>query len=127
MQLKRLLFILSFWLCHHGVFAAEYLYRDLPGDTFSASKCTDNPMAPQIAMKPYTRDQVAKKMCHTLGLGWHLDQIKNKGELTCPPCAIHPEQRCYMQKMLITCKLMQPDSRTALELELKRQRQKSAK
>jgi len=91
--------------------ATEYIYRDLMANTLPTKKCDSKETATKNAEKPYKIKMYTKKFCQTQGYGWHVDAIKDSGELTCNECSDQQGlQKCYIKDITVTCKRIKPGS-----------------
>lgn len=101
------LLALSFFSC--PTFATEYIYRDLMANTIPAVKCESLADAKASAEKPYKLRNYSKKFCQTQGYGWHVDAIKDKGEVACNECSDEKGlQTCYIKDVTVTCRRIKP-------------------
>ena len=93
-------------------YATEYIYRDLMANTLPSAKCEDKPSAIATASKPYHMNRFTKRFCQSQGYGWHVEQVKDNGKPVCEVCEDSKtgEQRCHMEDVVVTCKLIKPGS-----------------
>lgn len=102
-----LLLILSFF--SSAVWSTEYIYRDLMANTLPSVKCESLADAKKAAEKPYKLKMYSKKFCQTQGYGWHVEKVKNNGEVACNACTSTAElQKCFLQDIIVTCKRIKP-------------------
>ncbi len=111
MKINALAGLLAISFFSSATFATEYIYRDLMANTIPTIKCEPLAEAKVTAEKPYKFKNYSKKFCQTQGYGWHVDAIKNKGELTCNECTDQKGlQKCYIKDITVTCKRIKPGS-----------------
>ncbi len=93
--------------------AAEYIFRDLMGNTLSAGKCLAKDEAVAKATDTYTVDKFSKRFCEVQGYGWNLEEKKGEGKLVCNECSGNADQgkyQCHMEDIVVTCKRLKPGS-----------------
>ena len=91
--------------------ATEYIHRDLMANTLPSVKCDTEMGAKMAAEKPYRVKRYAKKFCQTQGYGWHLESVKEPGNLVCSECTDKADkQRCSLQDVVVTCRRIKPGS-----------------
>ena len=89
--------------------ATEYIYRDLMANTLPSAKCESLNKAQQTANKPYNIKRYSKKFCQTQGYGWHVEAVKNEGQVACNECSDEPGlQNCHLEDVVVTCKRIKP-------------------
>ncbi|PPD22611.1 MAG: hypothetical protein CTY22_00525 [Methylomonas sp.] len=105
--------LLVVFLCAVSVSAgaAEYIYRDLMGNTLNSAKCDTEAAAMQNASKSYNIDRYSKRFCQSQGYGWHVDDVKSPGKTVCVPCDKQTGlQKCRQEDVVVTCKRIKPGS-----------------
>ncbi|MGX2038918.1 hypothetical protein ACWJKU_02125 [Methylocaldum sp. MU1018] len=108
-KLLCLLAALSFFC--GTAYAAEYIERDLMGNTIPPQKCAAKDEAAQKATDSYNVTKFAKLFCETQGYGWYLSEQKNQGKLVCEECSDDAgKQRCHVEDIVVTCKRIKPGS-----------------
>ena len=115
MKVKRLGLLAIFLFESQTTMATEYIYRDLMANTLPSAHCLTEADAKQTAQKPYTMDKYSKRFCQMQGYGWHVDQIKDNGQLICDDCSINSgaaahTQKCHLNDVIVTCKRIKPGS-----------------
>lgn len=92
-------------------FAAEFIYRDLLGNTVPSEKCLPKDQAIQRATSEFELKRFSKTFCETQGYGWHTEQRKNEGTLVCHECGTEPgKHQCHVEDIQVTCKRLKPGS-----------------
>lgn len=94
-----------------NAFAAEYVYRDVMGNTLPSQKCTDKAKASAGASEPYTLRKFTKTFCEVQGYGWHVAEEKNAGKLVCEECTGANDggkYQCHLEDVLVACKRLKP-------------------
>ncbi len=111
MKLKLLGILLTISFFSSPAFSTEYIYRDLMANTLPAAKCELLDDAKNTAASDYKLKIYSKKFCQTQGYGWHVAEIKNKGEVACNACVDDKAlQKCFLQDVVVTCKRIKPGS-----------------
>lgn len=93
--------------------AAEYVFRDLMGNTLASAKCAAKDEAVAKATETYTIDKFTKRFCEVQGYGWNLAEQKSDGKLLCEECsgeANHGKYQCHKEDIVVTCKRLKPGS-----------------
>ncbi len=109
MKLNTLFFSMIVLACSNTVQATEYIYRDLMANTLPSSKCESIEKAQQTASKKYKLKRYAKRFCQTQGYGWGLDEIKDKGQLSCNSCNDSSAlQSCFLKDVVVSCRRIKP-------------------
>lgn len=92
--------------------ATEYIYRDLMANSLPSAKCEAKGDAMATASKPYNLHRFTKRFCQSQGYGWHVSEIKDNGKPVCTPCSGSDEglERCHVEDIVVTCKLIRPGS-----------------
>ena len=92
--------------------ATEYIYRDLMANTLPSPGCAVESEAIAIASKPYNIKSYSKKFCQTQGYGWHVEAIKDNGNVVCTECsgAHSGKKQCRVEDIVVTCKRIKPGS-----------------
>ena len=93
--------------------AADYIYRDLMGNTLAPPKCAAQTDAAAKATDPYTIKKYAKKFCETQGYGWYVAEQKSQGTLVCNECedaGSSGKVQCHLQDVVVSCKRLKPGS-----------------
>jgi hypothetical protein len=93
--------------------SAEYIYRDLMGNTLPSQKCSAKPEAEHKATDPYNISKYTKVFCETQGYGWYVAEEKNPGKLVCDECsgdAGPGKFKCHMEDVVVSCKRLKPGS-----------------
>ena len=92
--------------------ATEYIYRDLMANTLPSPGCAVESEAIAIASKPYNIKSYSKKFCQTQGYGWHVEAIKDNGNVVCTDCsdAHGGKKQCRVEDIVVTCKRIKPGS-----------------
>ena len=93
-----------------SVFATEYIYRDLMGNTIPPQKCTARAEAEAAASEDYNIKKHARIFCESQGYGWHVEQRKSLGKLVCEECGDNERFRCHMEDVVVQCKRIKPGS-----------------
>ena len=71
----------------------------------SLIKCETKNIARTAAQKPYRVKRYAKKFFQTQGYDWHLESMKESGEVACSECTSEADkQRCSLQDVVVTCR-----------------------
>ncbi len=109
MRVMLLLVVLSaFSLTSSG---AEYIYRDLKGDTLPPPRCMDKEEARISVSKEAHLKRYGKRFCRIQGYGWGLQEVKNEGEIICEPCRKGKKgYQCRVKDVKVTCKRIKPGS-----------------
>ena len=90
-------------------FSTEYIYRDLMANTIPSVRCESLENAKANAEKPYKLKKYSKKFCQTQGYGWHVDAIKDEGDVACNECTGEQGlQVCYRKDVTVTCRRIKP-------------------
>jgi hypothetical protein len=95
------------------VFAAEYVYRDVMGNTLPSQKCADRAKASESASEAYTLHKFTKTFCEVQGYGWHVAEEKNAGKLVCNECtgaSNDGKYQCHLEDVVVACKRLKPGS-----------------
>ena len=109
MKLKFIGALLALSFFSSPAFSTEYIYRDLMANTLPSAKCESLADAQASAEKPYKFKIYSKKFCQTQGYGWHIAEIKDKGEVACNECTNKKGlQKCYVKDITVTCKRIKP-------------------
>ena len=91
--------------------ATEYIYRDLMANSIPSTRCEAKVDAIARVKKPSTLRVYSKKFCQTQGYGWHVEEVKQNGEVTCNECNNNVAlQACYLKDVVVTCKRIKPGS-----------------
>ena len=91
--------------------AADYIYRDLMGNSLASQRCDAEAAATQAAAKPYNIDRFAKRFCQSQGYGWHVEEIKNPGKTICISCdGATNLKTCHQEDIEVSCKRIKPGS-----------------
>ena len=93
--------------------AAEYIYRDLMGNTLPSQKCAIKADAEQSAADPYVISKYTRRFCETQGYGWYVAEEKNQGKLVCEECRGNGGEakfKCHMEDVVVACKRLKPGS-----------------
>ncbi|MGZ8219502.1 hypothetical protein [Methylomagnum sp.] len=93
--------------------SADYIYRDLMGNTLPPQKCAAKSEAEHKASDTYNVDKFAKRFCETQGYGWHVSEQKNHGKLVCDECGSNSGEakyKCHMEDVVVACKRLKPGS-----------------
>lgn len=108
---KAACFVLLWMVGGQPTLAAEYIFRELIGNTLPPLKCQHEEMARERASSDYELNRYAKVFCETQGYGWYLETRKNGGKLVCKPCAeAKNQQQCHVEDIEVTCKRLKPGS-----------------
>jgi hypothetical protein len=94
-------------------FSADYIYRDLMGNTLPPQKCSAKEDASAKATEPYNISKHTKMFCETQGYGWYVSEEKNQGKLVCEECSEGSgagKYRCHVEDVVVTCKRLKPGS-----------------
>lgn len=108
--MKYCLLLLSLWI--DSPQAAAFLYQELTADTLPTRYCYPITKAKDLTSDRYNLDRFTKRFCGALGAGWYVDKRKADGTTVCTPCtgAEEGKHQCYMQKVVVSCKMIKPDS-----------------
>jgi hypothetical protein len=92
--------------------SAEYMFRDLMGNTLPAKKCKTQPEAELVASDSYNIEKHAKIFCESQGYGWHVAEKKETGKLICEECdgADKGRYQCHVEDVVVSCKRLKPGS-----------------
>jgi len=92
--------------------SAEYMFRDLLGNTLAPQKCSTQSEAEARAKEPYNIEKHVKVFCETQGYGWHVSEVKDNGKLVCKPCdgSNAGKSQCHMEDVRVACKRLKPGS-----------------
>ena len=91
--------------------AAEFIFRELMGNTLPPLKCQPEAAARERASSSYELNRYAKVFCETQGYGWYLETRKTSGRLVCTPCEdAKGKQQCHVEDIEVTCKRLKPGS-----------------
>lgn len=91
--------------------AAEYMFRDLLGNTLAPQKCAAESDAKTKATDSYNVDKYVKVFCETQGYGWHVSEVKDNGKLVCNECdGKSGKYQCHLEDVRVTCKRLKPGS-----------------
>ncbi|MDT8406202.1 MAG: hypothetical protein RQ715_03020 [Methylococcales bacterium] len=93
--------------------ATEYIYRSLMANTLPSPKCEAKADAEKSASKDYTMRRYSKKFCQTQGYGWHLEAIKDTGQVSCDSCTQESGEagyQCHVEDVVVECKRIKPGS-----------------
>jgi hypothetical protein len=96
-----------------AAFPADYIYRDLMGNTLPAQKCSVRAEAEKRAADPYNISKFTKKFCETQGYGWYVSEEKNQGKMVCEECpggGGEAKFKCHMEDVVVACKRLKPGS-----------------
>ncbi len=89
--------------------ATEYIYRDLMGNTLPTKRCEAKDTASEHAAKQYKINIYTKKFCQTQGYGWHVETVKDTGNVVCNECdAGSGTYQCYREDIVVQCKRIKP-------------------
>lgn len=94
-------------------FAADYIFRDLMGNTLPPQKCSVQADAEARATAPDNVKKYAKKFCETQGYGWYVAEQKSDGKLVCDECgdgANAGKVQCHLEDVVVSCKRIKPGS-----------------
>ncbi len=106
---KQLAVVLS--LFSSTTFATEYIYRDLMANTLPLQNCTAKEHASEDAQKSYKLKMYTKKFCQTQGYGWHVEKVKQTGQLACNECSTAADKgkyQCHLEDVVVECKRIKP-------------------
>lgn len=95
-----------------ATFSAEYMFRDLMGNTLPPKKCKSQSEAQSTATEAYNIDKHAKIFCEAQGYGWHVADKKDSGKLVCEECE-GPDKgkyQCHVEDVVVACKRLKPGS-----------------
>jgi hypothetical protein len=110
---KLLCLLSAFFFTSGTAFAAEYIERNLLGNTIPAQKCAAKDEAVQKATDRYTIDKFTRRFCETQGYGWYVSEAKDQGKLVCEECSSDSgagKYRCHVEDIAVTCKRLKPGS-----------------
>lgn len=92
--------------------ATEYIYRNLMADTPKFKMCQAQPKATQNASKSSRFKRYTEIFCRSQGYGWHLETVKDKGQIACEACSdkgdVSAKYRCRLKDIVVTCKRIKP-------------------
>jgi len=111
--LTSLLILPSLFALSRPTLSADYLFRDLMGNTIPATKCAAKDGAEARATDTYTVDNFRKRFCEVQGYGWNLVAEKSPGKLICNECegaASQGKFQCHLEDIVVTCKRLKPGS-----------------
>jgi len=103
----------AFFFTCGTAFAAEYIERDLMGNTIPPQKCAAKDEASQKASDPYAIDKFTRRFCETQGYGWYVSEAKDRGKVVCEECSSDAgagKYRCHVEDIVVTCKRLKPGS-----------------
>ncbi len=94
------------------VYAADYVYRDLMANSLPTTKCKTRLEAKTDASTPYILEKYSKLFCQSQGYGWHVEQIKDNGEIACNECTNKTTSKfqCFRKDIIVACKRLKPGS-----------------
>ena len=94
------------------VSSAEYLFRDLMGNTLPAKRCKPQTEAQTAATDAYNVDRHTRIFCESQGYGWHVAEKKDGGKLVCEECdgADQGKFQCHVEDVVVSCKRLKPGS-----------------
>ncbi|MGI2323419.1 MULTISPECIES: hypothetical protein [Methylococcus] len=113
LKLYSCLLLVLVSLLQGSVFATEYIYRDLMGNTLPPQKCSARTEAEAAASDDYNLKKHARIFCESQGYGWHVEQRKSTGKLVCEECSEGGDNgrfRCHMEDVVVQCKRIKPGS-----------------
>lgn len=111
MKLKRIIVMIVLCTVSGASLGAEFIYRDLMGDTLPTPGCSAKADALETTSKQYYIDKYAKRFCQLQGYGWGLEQVKNTGQSECEPCGNGQEgYQCRLRDVVVNCKRLKPGS-----------------
>jgi len=93
--------------------SAEYMFRDLMGNTLPAKKCKTQAEAESGALDPYNIDRHARIFCESQGYGWHVSEKKDPGKVVCEECDSSDSKskyQCHVEDVIVSCKRLKPGS-----------------
>lgn len=98
-----------------SVFATEYIYRDLIGNTLPPQKCAARTEAEAAASEEYNLKKHARIFCESQGYGWHVEQRKSAGKVVCEECGEggggdRDRFHCHLEDVVVQCKRIKPGS-----------------
>jgi hypothetical protein len=111
--LATILVLFSLLVQSQPALTAEYIFRDLMGNTIPATKCAAKDAAETRATDAYTVDNFRKRFCEVQGYGWNLVAEKTPGKLICNECEDAANQgkfQCHLEDIVVTCKRLKPGS-----------------
>lgn len=93
-------------------FGAEYIYRDLMGNTLPTPNCSEKPAAIEQISQPYYINRYTTRFCEIQGYGWGLEQVKDNGRSVCEECGSGNQAgfQCHLEDVVVTCKRLKPGS-----------------
>lgn len=93
-------------------YSAEFMFRDLMGNTLPPKKCKSQSEAEAAATDAYNIDKHVKIFCESQGYGWHVAEKKNPGKLVCEECDGSDKGRyqCHVEDVVVSCKRLKPGS-----------------
>lgn len=110
----RFLFLVAGFAAFSGAAsAADYIYRELMGNTLPPQKCSVQADAAAKATDPYNIKKYAKIFCESQGYGWYVAEQKNDGKLVCNECedsANSGKVQCHLEDVVVSCKRLKPGS-----------------
>lgn len=112
MKLKLISLLMTMLVYSGSAMATEYIFRDLMANTLASPKCSDEKEAMARASKDYNISRFSKKFCQTQGYGWHVEQIKDIGNVVCEACPDSSKTgvTCHMEDVIVQCKRIKPGS-----------------
>ncbi|HUL12459.1 MAG TPA: hypothetical protein VLU73_09850 [Methylococcaceae bacterium] len=103
----------ALYLFSSAAYTAEFVYRDLKGNTLPSSKCSEKSEATAKASDAYNLHKHTKRFCEVQGYGWHVSEEKDNGKLVCDACSGDSNQgkyQCHLEDVVVTCKRIKPGS-----------------
>lgn len=93
--------------------AADYIYRELMGNTLPPQKCAAQADAASRASDSYNVKKYAKIFCESQGYGWYVAEQKSEGKLVCEECdgaGDAGKVQCHLEDVVVSCKRLKPGS-----------------
>jgi hypothetical protein len=112
-RLKSICLSVSLFAFCGSALSAEYIFRDLMGNTLTPQKCAEKSEAEAKATESYNIDKFAKRFCETQGYGWYVAERKAEGKLVCETCdsgSGAEKYKCHVEDIVVSCKRLKPGS-----------------
>lgn len=86
----------------------EWVYKDITGNLKVTPGCKNKAAAEKQASSGYRFKKYTKLLCGSMGYGWGINKVTDRGELSCEECEGEYEDtekyRCQMINVVVNCK-----------------------
>ena len=101
----RTLFFLATFLAAVGTAQATTWETQTVKAAAKSSRCIDPPIAEREAHARVAKD--GANICREQSYGWHLQEVKNEGDVDCTSCG-DGKARCQVSTVELVCRRLKP-------------------